>query len=552
VSSTVQRSCSGAVVLRVWTRFRWYVLAAQSGLHWTGTRLPRVSALPNPGLDRIGGLDGVLREWWVQPQDGIHVGATEGSWRAVPIRNDFGLWPRRDPRLAPFIKTGMRLRAQPVATRATRATLVLNTFARYRLLIDGRLVAAPLPKSDYAFGDLRHEFDVEAGGHEIVIEIDAGAVTLSPSIFAARLLPSAAFRIAPAGAVDDDAEAFRYYEARSTAPACPRDSWTTHERFALWRDEARAVLRRLMPSPPVAEEEGDLSPRVVERVEFDDHVRETVSISVEPGWRTEVHVLVPRGRGDGPWPGLLCLHGHGKGKDDLVGEDRGDPARRATIDALNEDYALRYVRRGYVTAVPSMRLLADRGLPRDSWKQTRRDVCDNGFVQAILCGAVPAALDAWDSRRTLDLLETRPEVARDQHGARLGCVGLSYGGRAAMFVTALDERIRAVVVSGAMNCFRERLISFASCGSQFVPGLFAIGDTTEILATIAPRPLLMELGSRDETSPAIFAEHMSHTLTRAYEAAGVPERLAFDVFEGEHRFSGRVADGWLERWIPSG
>lgn len=70
-----------------------------------------------------------------------------------------------------------------------------------------------------------------------------------------------------------------------------------------------------------------------------------------------------------------------------------------------------------------------------------------------------------------------------------------------------------------------------------------------MLASIAPRPLLLELGSRDGTSPAIFAEDMARTLTAAYEAAGTPERLMFDLFEGEHWYSGRLADAWLDRWL---
>ena len=189
----------------------------------------------------------------------------------------------------------------------------------------------------------------------------------------------------------------------------------------------------------------------------------------------------------------------------------------------------------------------DRGLPRPPWQ--RRDSCGHGYALATLVGSVPAALDAADARRVLDLLASRPDVATDGDGPRLGCVGPSYGGRATMYVAALDRRVRVAAVSGAMNTLRERLVSRASCGSQWVPGLFALGDTPQILASIAPRPLLLELGSVDGTSPALFAAEIARTLEHAYAAAGAPERLAFDVFDGGHRFDGRLADGWLDRWL---
>lgn len=142
-----------------------------------GTRAPgapsQVNTLPLSGLERVGGLDGVLREWWVQPLGGARATDDGEPWQAVPIRNDFGLWLRRDPRTM-GLGSGIRLRTRPVATRATRATLVLNAFAGYRLLVDGRVVAARQAKDDYTFGDLRHELALGAGAHEIVVEVDAG------------------------------------------------------------------------------------------------------------------------------------------------------------------------------------------------------------------------------------------------------------------------------------------------------------------------------------------------------------------------------------------
>ena len=495
-------------------------------------------------LDRVAGLDGFLREWSVQA---LPTSDTETvMWKPVPIRNDFGLWLRRDPRLEPYRERGMRLRALVHAPEARRCTLVLNAFAGCRVVIDDGPLPPRPPAESYAFDDLRYGLKLEAGTHSIVLEIAAADV---PPVFAARMVTSNGLaQMAEGDEGDADAEAFRYYNARCSAHHRPRETWRGRADVLAWRDRFRTAFAALMPPPPGADDV-PLDPEVVERVELDDHVRETVRITVEPGWRTDVYVLRPHAKpgSAGPWPGLLCLHGHGRGKDDLVGIDRGDPARRAAIDSLHEDYALRYVRRGYVTATPGMRLLADRGIPR--WGQRGRDPCDNGYAQATMCGLVPAALDAWDARRALDLLASLPEVATDAEGPRLGCVGLSYGGRATMNVTALDDRIRAAVVSGAMNCFQERLVSFAGCGSQFVPGLFTIGDTPEIMASIAPRPLLLELGSRDGTSPAIFAEDMEATLRAAYQAHGAGDRLAFDVFEGEHWYSGRRADSWLDRWL---
>ncbi len=507
-------------------------------------------------LEHIAGLAGFIREWQGQP---LELSAAGAAWRPLPVRNDFGLRLRLDGRLQPWRDAGLRLRARIAVVEERATMLVLNLFSGYRLFLDGCLLAAPPVKASYCFEDLRHPLHLAPGVHELVIEL---LPAQAPPVFAARLTPAEGIEILPAGesasatklrrdtswtaALDVDAEAFRYYNALAATVPQPAASWTDTQTFATWRDAFRRELRRLMPRPPGADS-CPLDATTLRRDEFGDYVRETVRLAVEPGWFTEVYLFIPCGRGYGPWPALLCLHGHGYGKDDPAGIDHGDPERRAMIDALHYDYALRYVRRGYVTATFGMRLIGDRGLPRE---RGRRDPCDNGYFQATLFGRVPAALDVSDAQRVLTYLASRPEVARDTDDrVRLGCVGLSYGGRATMYLTALDDRVGVAVVSGAMNTFRERLTSFAGCGSQFVPGLFAIGDTAEVLASIAPRPLLLELGSRDGTSPAIFAEDIARTLTAAYAAAGTPERLMFDLFEGEHWYSGRLADAWLDRWL---
>jgi hypothetical protein len=118
-----------------------------------------------------------------------------------------------------------------------------------------------------------------------------------------------------------------------------------------------------------------------------------------------------------------------------------------------------------------------------------------------------------------------------------------------MYLAALDDRIRAAVASGALNSLRERLTSFAGCGSQFLPGLFRAGDTPELFGLIAPRPLLLELGTQDGTSPELYAADAYRGVRRAYALAGVPERVDIDIFARGHRFSGRKAFAFFDRWL---
>ncbi|HJN19034.1 MAG TPA: acetylxylan esterase, partial [Armatimonadota bacterium] len=73
--------------------------------------------------------------------------------------------------------------------------------------------------------------------------------------------------------------------------------------------------------------------------------------------------------------------------------------------------------------------------------------------------------------------------------------------------------------------------------------------TPDVFGLIAPRPLLLELGTNDGTSPEIFATEAYSEIERVYGAAEAPERLDIDIFETGHRYNGAKAFDWFERWL---
>jgi len=204
----------------------------------------------------------------------------------------------------------------------------------------------------------------------------------------------------------------------------------------------------------------------------------------------------------------------------------------------NYDYARQAARRGYVAVTPDFRGFGER----DDHERGNRDPCDAYFLRLNQYGQSIVSLQLHDLCAVLSYLGSRPECDL----TRLGCVGLSYGGRMAMYAAATDARIKAVVVSGALNCFKERLLRNYTCGAQLVPGLLEHADVPELLGLIAPRPLFLELGCRDDTSPELFASELYHRVAQVYAAAGAADRLALEVFEWGHRFHGEGCWPWLE------
>ena len=121
-----------------------------------------------------------------------------------------------------------------------------------------------------------------------------------------------------------------------------------------------------------------------------------------------------------------------------------------------------------------------------------------------------------------DILWTLEYLARHEavRPERIGCVGLSYGGRMTMLAAAMEPRIRVTVIGGALNCFQERLVNDGAAGCQLIPGLLEYGDVPEISGLIAPRPCVWTIGSRDPHIPPAWIDRSLERIRPVYAALG--------------------------------
>lgn len=288
----------------------------------------------------------------------------------------------------------------------------------------------------------------------------------------------------------------------------------------------------------------DLDPEVIEIVDGGSYWREKVIFNSEPDMAVVAYVLVPKDIQDGETrPAILACHGHGNGKDDIVGLDHGEMRRRNKISETNYDYAHVLAKRGYVVVAPDWRRWGERHLGGDV---APRDPCNVFFIKGMLMGLNLLTLNIWDAIRSIDYLQSRPEVDPD----RIGCVGLSYGGTMALYTSAMDKRVKCAVISGYLNSFEDYAIGLSNfCGAQTPVGLLKYGEMSDIGCLVAPRPLLIESGRADSGFPIKSSRKAAEKVKRAYQVAEVPDRFEVDEFEGGHRWSGRKAYDWLNNWL---
>ncbi|MFD2796438.1 dienelactone hydrolase family protein [Promicromonospora vindobonensis] len=168
-----------------------------------------------------------------------------------------------------------------------------------------------------------------------------------------------------------------------------------------------------------------------------------------------------------PAPVVFCHHQHAGqfdlGKSEVCGL-RGDP---------DQVYAVELAQRGFVTIAPDAIGFEDR-----NWADGQNVTW---FEQSsrIVVGRTLLAACLQEISLALDYVATLPEADPD----RVGFLGHSYGGRAAIWAPAWDRRIRSSVSNCGCVPYRESFARAVGFQAEFVvPGFASEHDIEDVIA----------------------------------------------------------------------
>ncbi len=306
-----------------------------------------------------------------------------------------------------------------------------------------------------------------------------------------------------------------------------------------WQQRLRARIRgRLGVTPTGRVVSG---PRRVSRKGFPEYVREGWTFSAAPGLEAFAWWLVPR-RFTAPGPCVICVPGHGRGVDPIVGI--GADGRQRPFGRWGEyqnDFALQCVARGYAVLALEPLGFGRRRDPAARRKGPETSSCQPAAGAALLLGETMLGWRVRDAMAAVTLVRARPEV----DPRRIAIMGISGGGTVSLFSAALDTRIAAAVVSGYVNTFTDSVGSLSHCIDNYVPGLFRDCEMSDVAGLIAPRPLFVESGTRDEIFPVAATRRAVRAARGAWRALRASGQLGSEIFRGGHRFHGRGAFAFL-------
>lgn len=282
-----------------------------------------------------------------------------------------------------------------------------------------------------------------------------------------------------------------------------------------WQREVEKAMRRLMRHPALKNQP---APRRLGQWRRDGYRVEKWEAYPLPGAVVPYLVLVPDGVDEKhPAPALLCIPGSGQTKELLAGE----PARASadtTFRPAPRAMGRLYAKEGYVAVV-----VDNPGTGETDDLETKAGY---GYDYVGLSRALLELDWSWLGYASyidlhiLDWMKTQPAMRSD----RLVVSGFSLGTEPLMAIGVMDRSVFAFVYNDFLCTTRERALVMTRPDaygrrpwpndiSHLIPGFLRQFDFPDLVAALAPRPVICTEGGMDRDFDLV---------RQAYAAAGAP------------------------------
>lgn len=318
--------------------------------------------------------------------------------------------------------------------------------------------------------------------------------------------------------------------------------------------------RRLLSLLPYHPSPVPFRPQLLQEEQFENYTRKTYRLQINPDSTTEAFLYLPRGASKkNPAPALIALHEHGGnlllGKMKLAKIAGMAPVFRKEQEALygGQAPADYFAAHGFAVIAIDHLGFGGRALWRDNepayyrgnvpittakqWEIRLRMRHERFALHRALmaCGVSEADIALYDDIRTVDFLETIPQIDKK----RIGAFGLSVGCMHTHHLAAFDPRIKAsarICWTGDFGVCMEAAGPKAFEPHFELPHIYAQYHIPELVALSYPNPVLILNGKKDPMYPFKAQEVARRQILHYSKLQGAPGRVRWVYFDGGHQF----------------
>jgi len=297
-----------------------------------------------------------------------------------------------------------------------------------------------------------------------------------------------------------------------------------------WESIAKTTRKKLWQSlGGPSDDQVDLAVETHGQIDRDNFTIEKITIQTLRDVRMGCNLYVPSG--SGPFPAVLCVHGHWKGA-------KQDPTVQARCIGL--------AKLGFIAMAVDALGAGERGIHPELGEY-------HGEMTAATLwpsGRLLAGLQVIENMRCVDYLQSRRDVASEH----IGITGTSGGGNQTLYAGALEPRFKAVVPVCSVGNYQAYL-GAACCMCEMIPGALTYMEQWQVLGLSAPRALMVINATQDAVqfsiAEAIKSMRGAKVVFDQYDAG---DRIRHVHVESRHDYNQPMREamyGWVTKHLKN-
>ncbi|MGC8846488.1 MAG: alpha/beta hydrolase family protein, partial [Candidatus Hydrogenedens sp.] len=271
------------------------------------------------------------------------------------------------------------------------------------------------------------------------------------------------------------------------------------ESFAKYLRRTISIACGLFPE----QEKCSLNAKIFDKFQGDGFTVEKVYFESFPGFYVTGNLYRPVK--EGKHPGVLCPHGHWK-------EGRFENSNIGSVPGR----CITMARMGFVVFSYDMVGYNDSQQLPHNW----------GTNLLKLWAIHPCAIQLWNSIRSLDFLQTLPDIDPEQ----IACTGASGGGTQTFLLFSVEPRVKVSAPVNMISCSMQ-----GGCICENAPLIRRNASNMEIGALMAPRPMILVCATGDWTRATPRVEYPA--IRSIYKLYGKDTNLEYQQVNAEHNYN---------------
>jgi dienelactone hydrolase len=301
-----------------------------------------------------------------------------------------------------------------------------------------------------------------------------------------------------------------------------------------WQKTLRKKLKEVMGLDDLENRKRiPLKPRVLWKRDHPLGTIEKIILSSEARSDMPVYFCLPK-KTNTPAPVVICLQGHSTGMHNSIAVSMENENETTNVEG-DRDFAIHAMKRGFAALCLEQRAFGERA--EKNQKQRGSQGCHDAVMRSLLLGRTLVGERVFDVDRALDYLSTRKEIDMK----KAGVMGNSGGGTISLYAAALLPRIKFAMPSCGFCTIRDSIFSIHHCADNYLPGILRYAESEDLAGLIAPKPLVIVNGIKDDIFPIVPARKAFSQVAKIYRSFKAGKNCRFVEGPEGHRFYADLA-----------